>query len=97
MKSREDFCFNQKRLKVRIEFRVDFEVSYLRGSIRDTIQLFQEPHSASQHQATIALNYIHEHLCFILSCASIIKMCPEVIASLLYSQFSLGELHSTFK
>ena len=68
MKSKEEFCFNQKRLKVRIEFRVGcFEVSSPRGSMRDTTQLFQEPHSASQHQATIALNYLHEHLCFILT------------------------------
>lgn len=34
--------------------------------MRDTTQLFQEP-SASQHQATIALNYIHELLCFIFA------------------------------
>lgn len=67
MKSKEDFCFKQKRLKVRIEFRVGFEVSCQKGSMRDTTQLFQEPHSASQHQATIALNYIHELLCFILT------------------------------
>lgn len=63
--------------------------------MRDTTQLFQEPHSASQHQATIALNYIHELLCFILTYLCIlIKMCPEVnclyfMASLAYKNFIL--------
>ena len=40
-------------------------------------------HSASQHQTTIALNCVYKHLCFILTCASIRKMCSKIIASLL--------------
>lgn len=28
----------------------------------------RQPHSASRHQITMALNYVYEHLCFILIC-----------------------------
>lgn len=55
-------------------FTVCFAVSLYRGSAHPKQQdwpaklLPQELHSAPQHQATVALNWVCEHLCFILIC-----------------------------
>ena len=79
-KSAQDFCFYQKRQKLKIIFSVCFAVSCYRGSAhpsRGTPSFFLG--NNTQYPATMALNCICEHLQFILFCAPVSKMWPTVI------------------
>ena len=52
------------------------------------------PEKYIQHQASIALNYVGDHLCFIsIILTSINKMYPKVIASLLYATLACKSFH----
>ena len=71
-KPEEDFRFYRKRQRAKTVLSICFASSLYRGSKHlkqvewPPKLLCQKPHSASQHQATIALNYVSEHLSFIL-------------------------------
>lgn len=73
-KSKENFCFYEERQKAKIAFSVCFAMSLHGGNARPehwgksgpTELLPQEIHSTSQYPVARALNYVCEHLCFVL-------------------------------
>ena len=94
------FTFYQKSQKVKIVFSVCFAGSHYRGSCArssqsGTAKLFpQEPYTASQLQATTALNCVRASMPYLhLFCVFISKMCPKVIASLFYAILAYKSLH----
>lgn len=66
------FTSTETRRKAGIAFDVCFAGGFIKAVHTSSTQsgtsklLPREPHSASQHQAAIALNSVFEHLCFIL-------------------------------
>lgn len=71
-KSKEKFCFYEKRQKAKITFNVCFPVSHYRGSRAPQTSRVVPPllpwklRSTSQNQATKALKFVCEHPYFIL-------------------------------
>lgn len=62
--SKENFCFCKKRWNVKIGFSISFVVNHYTGSGYPK-HLPRKLLSASQCQATITLNCVCDHLCFI--------------------------------
>lgn len=69
--SEEDFRFHKRRCKVQLAISTCFTASRDRSRMPGSSEggplelLPRELHSASQHPANMALNYIWEHLCFV--------------------------------